>query len=626
MNVLLVEDNPDDALVVKRMLKRRKEGRYELTHVKTFSAGTEELGKAHYDVILLDMSLPDSNRETCLQRMQEVAGQIPIVVVTGSRSKEVEQASLRSGAQDFLEKGSFAGEALARALRYAVERVQLLNQFREQDANLTSLINGLEEAVLVLTPGGTIQFANRSACQVFGRSLEELEGTEFGFPVTEKGVSVVDLVVPKVQMPRRAELRFVPGQWAGKPACFATLYDIAIRDRKQRELEEAKKDLTSALHELAEQREVGIRQERLEAIGQVVSGIAHQLNNNLTPVLASLDFLLSDKQQLQDLKVLSELLVDARDATQKAIEVVRQLDYFRESRGEGENEAIDLSSFLLERKATMVNRCEALAVRSGKEITLQVVPDEGCWVLANPDELEAVVMALIENSVEAIETQGSLVLSVCLSSGKVALAFADTGRGMTEETRKHCFEPFLTTKGPRRSGLGLAKVYGLVERNRGSIDVSSELNRGTTVTLRFPAHFNAPFAELADTVDVAGRNVLKILIVEEEQATRYLIRRFLSLEGHECMAFAVAGESLAYLEKSAWDVMVLDLGLDGVNCAGFIAQVRTLCPQIKILALASVGDMGRIPHFQRDDVEVVLTKPVNTESLTRTLRDLFSLG
>jgi signal transduction histidine kinase len=247
-------------------------------------------------------------------------------------------------------------------------------------------------------------------------------------------------------------------------------------------------NLEQAVAELRASQQQLVQAERLSALGTMASGIAHDFNNALTLIIGFGEILLKDAERGRLTKentvpCLQDVLAAARDAST----TVRQLREFSKFGDSSEkHKPVSLNKVVEQAVSFTKPKWETQAFAEGNQITAQVdfadIPD----LSGDAGQLRDAVVNLIFNAVDAMPKGGTITLRTRAEPKHVILQVTDTGAGMTEEVRRRCLEPFFTTKGQHGSGLGLAMVFSIVQRHMGTIDIASELGRGTTITLRLP--------------------------------------------------------------------------------------------------------------------------------------------
>ncbi|GEM_PF-6840030 len=242
------------------------------------------------------------------------------------------------------------------------------------------------------------------------------------------------------------------------------------------------------LRQLYEAQQQLLHQERLSALGQMASGIVHDFNNALTPILGFTSLLIEKPEILDDRETTLRYLNSCHSAGQEAAHIINRLRDFYRPRDQAEPFiSLDINDVVHHAYTLSQYVWRDKAVSEGKTIDLGL--DLGVLppVTGNPTELTEVLTNLIINAVDAIPASGSINIRTRLAGNQISLEIADTGMGMPEEVRQRCFEPFFTTKGDKGTGLGLAVAYGVVQRHGGRIEVESQIGRGTTFRIWLPA-------------------------------------------------------------------------------------------------------------------------------------------
>jgi signal transduction histidine kinase len=268
----------------------------------------------------------------------------------------------------------------------------------------------------------------------------------------------------------------------------AMLGRVIEREQAESELLEANNRLSRALYDLREAQDRVVQQERLRALGQMASGIAHDFNNALHPIVGYAELLLQNPvlaEAPSAARCLRNILTSATDAGA----VVGRLREFYRTRADGEDSAapVDLGAVVRQVVELTRPRWYSEALAGGVRITVNTEIAATPRILGDAPQLREAVINLVLNAVDSMPHSGTIVLRTRAEQGRVVLDVSDTGVGMTEDVRRHCLEPFFTTKGQRGSGLGLGMVYGIVQRHEGTLDITSSPGLGTTMTLTFPA-------------------------------------------------------------------------------------------------------------------------------------------
>ena len=301
---------------------------------------------------------------------------------------------------------------------------------------------------------------------------------------------------------------------------------LDITDRKQAEeqLRETNQRLDAALTELRKTQRHLVQQEQLRGLGQMASGVAHDFNNALAPIVGFSEFLLKHPEKLEDHEQVIKWLTNIHTcATDAALVVRRMREFGRQELGNDMLSPVDLNQLVLQTIELTEPCWKDQAQASGRTIhvatDLQPIPS----IMGEEFAIRELLTNLVFNAVDALTTGGTLTLGTALMEKSVCVWVSDTGIGMTAETRQRCFEPFFTTKtGAKGSGLGLALVHSIAERHGGTVAVESEPGRGATITIRLPLPTNEPVvAEPALGEDVGWPRALHVLVVDDEPAVSY---------------------------------------------------------------------------------------------------------
>jgi CheY-like chemotaxis protein len=222
--------------------------------------------------------------------------------------------------------------------------------------------------------------------------------------------------------------------------------------------------------------------------------------------------------------------------------------------------------------------------------------------------------------VDALPQGGTITLRTHSDSARVTLEVADTGMGMTEEVRRRCLEPFFTTKGDHGTGLGLSMVYGILQRHAGTIDIQSEVGKGTTFTIGLP-HHTGPLPSQADHVEpsVNPARSLRVLVVDDEPMVRKIIGEYLNVEGHAVEIATNGREGLERFQEAEFDVVLLDRAMPGMSGDQVAAAIKQLRPEMPVILLTGFGSMMQAAGETPPGIDLVLGKPVTIAGLQSAL-------
>ena len=403
--------------------------------------------------------------------------------------------------------------------------------------------------------------------------------------------------------------------------------DITKRKAAEAELWNSKQQLEEALAELRRTQLQLIQQEKLRGLGQMASGVAHDFNNALSPIIGFSEFLLRNPEKLADQALTVKWLTHIHTcATDAALVVRRMREFGRQNLGSNALTPVDLNP-LVRHVIELTAPCwKDQAQASGCTIhivtELQPVP----LIIGEEFSIRELLTNLIFNAVDALAAGGTLTLGTAVAGEFVRIWVRDTGVGMTAETRQRCFEPFYTTKpGMKGSGLGLAMVHSIVQRHAGTVEIESTLGQGTTITIRLPISREAPVVKVP-TVPAALAKSIRVLVVDDEPLLCEVVLGLLSRDGHRAAAVASGAAALARLKTDPFDLVITDKAMPEINGEQLAVAIHQGMPEMPIILMTGFGDImkagGEMPPF----ISTILSKPITTASFREALSKVFPAG
>ncbi len=391
--------------------------------------------------------------------------------------------------------------------------------------------------------------------------------------------------------------------YEGRPALEAILVDVTERRR---------------LHETV------VATERLRALGEMASGVAHDFNNVLGAILARAQFLqpqASDPEVVRGLRIIEK-------AAQDGGEAVKRIQEFSRVRTDRDFERVALNSVLEDVIEMTRPQWGDDATRLGKQIQVIREFKEVPPVAGNVSELREVFMNLLLNAIHAIGTSGTIRVETDLDDDRVVVRVSDSGIGMSQDVQRQLFDPFFTTKGEGGNGLGMSIVYGIVQRHDGEITVRSQENEGTEFRIHLPAVVaNAdsnPSESITQVVELAPRASGSILVVDDEEDIRSLVADILADTGY-VVSQAPDGEvALEMLANGSFDLIVTDLGMPGITGWEVAARAREIMPTVPVLLLTGWGATLTEEELEERQIDRALKKPFDMRELQLAVQSLLS--
>jgi signal transduction histidine kinase len=611
IRVLLVEDNPADVRLLRQTLADAPAGDFALTHVERLQTALQHLERERFDVVLLDLSLPDSDGLETFRRLHARAPGVPVVVLSGLDDETLALRAVHDGAQDYLDKAHAGPQLLARALRYAVER-------QRAEDEITILARFPAESpspVLRVAADGTVLYANRAS-----RPLLESCGLGAGDTLP---AAWLPLIAGALAAGAARELEreigsqvfaFVVAPVVDAGCVYLYGTDITERKRLERQFFQAQK---------------------MEAVGRLAGGVAHDFNNLLTVINGRTHLAL---QRLGPGHPLAADLDEIGKAGMQATAVTRQLLAFSRRQV--------LAPRVLDLNAIVAELEPILRRLIGEDVELVTALEPGLRrIEADPTQIQQVVVNLAVNARDAMPHGGTLTLetaSVVLDEAYarrriavrpgayVMLAVTDSGAGMDPETQARIFEPFFTTKEQGKgTGLGLATVYGIVKQSGGFIWVYSEPGRGSTFKVYLPQQTgDAAAAERLDrSPAVRRRGHETILLVEDAPMVRALAREVLERSGYVVLEAARGAEALQVSARHAGriDLLLTDVVMPGMNGRELAERLRAERPGTRILYMSGYTEHAIVHQGVLSSGMQFFPKPFTPDALAEKVREVLDM-
>ena len=489
MKVLLVEDNPGDSRLIQEMFAETEADHFDLLCAENLAEALKCLDETSVDVILLDLSLPDSQGLDTFIKINNRVPVTPVVVLSGFDDEAFAVEAVGRGAQDYLTKGKTDSSLLVRSLRYAVER-------------------------------------------------------------------------------RHTENALVQG-------------------------------------------------ERLRALGEMASGVAHDFNNVLAVILGRVELALedvTDARLKKDLKIIEQTALDASS-------MVRRLQEFSRVRVGHALEAVDLEQLV--QHALQMVESRQVQLKETDSVNIEVITDlsgEGS-VLGDAAELKQALVNIIFNSIDAMPEGGKITVSSKQENGSVVLAVNDTGEGIPDEIKGKVFDPFFTTKGSRGLGLGLSVSYGIISRHGGQIDFDSTVGEGTTFTIQLPLAREAA-RKVTPEPEPRTTASARILVVDDDPEVSEVLELMIKKFGHEVTVINSGKEAVSAFQDGQYDMVVTDLGMPDISGREVARAVKKERPDTPVLLITGWGVQLELDEMP--EIDNLIAKPFTKKVLSARIAELLA--
>jgi two-component system, cell cycle sensor histidine kinase and response regulator CckA len=635
LSVLVVEDSEDDLLLLLRELRR---GGYALDYLRVETAAEMQaaLDCQPWDIVIADYSLPTFSAPKALELLQGQQRDLPFIIVSGTIGEETAVAAMRAGAHDYLLKGQLARlvPAVERELREFQQRQQRRyaeQALRESEERFRQLAENITESVFWISDPKALQMLYVSPAyeRIWGGSCESLYANFMEW---------IEAIHPEDR--QRIQTNFFEQSLLGNydqeyrvirpdsSICWIRDRGFPIKDHTGMpyRVVGVAEDITSRKLTEAALR----RTERLESLGTLASGIAHDLNNVLTPILGIVELLPLKVPNLDEST--QGLLQILHGSTLRGADLVKQILSFS-SGIEGKPSITQVNHLLMEIR-------KIIRQAFPKNIELSADLPQDLWLIAaDATLLHQVFMNLCVNARDAMPNGGRLSIAAenlaidenyarmhidAQPGDYVVVTIADTGMGIPPEILNRIFDPFFTTKAiGKGTGLGLSTAMGIIKSHRGFIDVYSEVNKGTRFKVYFPATDVSATEVMVPPKLLPGKGEV-ILVVDDEIAVQEITQITLEAHGYRAITANDGIEAIAlYAEhKDRISVVLMDLMMPSLDSA---TTIRTLCkldPQVKIIAISGLATNESVSKVMSEGVKGFLAKPFNASELLDLLSSL----
>ena len=633
LRILLLEDSDDDADLTLREL--RKEGlEFTVQRVETESDYRRQLLEFAPALILADYSLPHYDGMSALALAREICPAAPFIFVSGTMGEETAIEALHHGATDYVLKQRMGrlGAAVRRALRDAelVRERHLADEIlHETQANLARAESFSHIMVVHLALDGRWLKVPPLLGQLLGFTEAELLAGRI-----QDHLHPDDAAADWQQCQRllQSDLKTLSSDKRfrnkdGQFLWFETNVTLVLNSQGEPER------FLVYLRDLTEKKQLEaqfLRSQRLESVGRLASGIAHDLNNILAPILMAVPMLREEMTSEGNRRLLNTM----ESSALRGASIVKQVLAF----GRG----IDGQKAPLQPRHLLKEMAQIIKATFPKSITLRVLSPHDLWtVIGDATQLHQVLMNLCVNARDAMPAGGTLILAAGnirldeTFTGKlqrlqpgpyVLLTVTDTGTGISPENLDRIFEPFFTTKPiDLGTGLGLSTVFGIVKSHGGVVLVASTLGQGTQFSIYLPATNATPLQpSAAEPGEIPKGNGELILVVDDEESIRAMTVRALQAHGYRTLAArdGAAAMALYASHRNDTQLVVTDLMMPVMDGIAMIHAMRKLSPEVKIIVTSGLSSHSMSTEAAALDVDAFLLKPYTITSLLNSLQDV----
>ncbi len=617
IKVLLVDDDEDDYILTRDWFDEFQVTGSELEWVSSYARAREAIAQNRHDIYLVDYRLGEGNGLELLSEAIANNCTAPIILLTGKGDREIDIEAMKAGAADYLEKSQLSAPLLERSIRYAIERKQTEQKIREQAA----LLDVATDAIYVRDLDYKILFWNKAAERLYGCRKEEAIG---------KRTQELWQTKHALQLQEALNILMKNGSWEGelhqttkydKEIIVESRWTLVPFDKKSQSILVVNTDITQKKQLEAQ----FLRAQRLESIGTLASGIAHDLNNVLAPILMTAQLLETQLHDARSKRLLPILVTNAK----RGASLVKQVLSF--TRGvEGDRTILQLKHLILEIR-------QVIKETFPKSIEVDCETSRNLWTVSgDATQLHQVLMNLCVNARDAMPNGGILTISAenfivdehyakmhldAQIGSYIVVIVADTGIGITHEVLDRIFEPFFTTKElGKGTGLGLSTVLGIVKSHGGFINVYSEVGKGSKFEVYLPAQETTETPEEKELELPHGSGEL-VLIIDDEPSIREITKTSLEAYNYKAITASDGIEAIAlYAEyRDKISIVLTDMLMPSMDGITTIRTLHKINPNVKIIAISGLATSDKMNAAYDLGIKAFLSKPYTAKQLLETI-------
>ena len=641
IRILLVDDEEDFYVLTRELLAGIPGNRYEVDWAGSYDTALGILEADQHAVWLVDYRLGVHDGLELMREALNRGNRAPMILMTGQGDHEIDMAAMKLGASDYLQKQHMDARTLERSIRYALERARGQESVHVSEMRFRSAFYGAVTGMALSSIDGRFLRVNRSLCDMLGYTVAELLGKTFQTIVHPDDLQASLRLFETLMCngrPAQLEQRFLHK----RGGTVWTYWSVSLlRDQQGGPLH-----FLSQIHDLTEHKrtEDALRQseellhkaQKMEAIGRLAGGVAHDFNNILT-VISGYATMLS--KRLENNPGLRREADEIQSSAERAATLTRQLLALSRKQL--------LNPKVLDLNAIVAGIEKMLRRLIGEDVELRIQLDETVGpVKVDPGQIEQVIMNLAINARDAMPSGGKLTIQTAsvaqerpaqLSEGGIpsghytAIIVTDTGTGMNEDVKSHLFEPFFTTKGrDKGTGLGLATCHGIIKQSNGYIHVYTEPGHGTSFKIYLPVvSGDAEEFQRAVPVGVIQPGTETVLLVEDEDPVREFTVRLLREAGYAVLEARNGVDALRLLQEQAnrkIDIMVTDVIMPQMGGKELADQLKQLRPATRILFVSGYTGDALDNSGVLQTGAAFLEKPFSAARLTQKIREVMGNG
>ncbi|MGB9629611.1 MAG: GAF domain-containing protein, partial [Thermodesulfobacteriota bacterium] len=495
-----------------------------------------------------------------------------------------------------------------------IENMRLYERVRQSEENYRKVVEGAHDGICVIGMDNRLGFVNQKMEEIFGYPKEELVGMDFRDLINEESRRFIEERTTRRQRGKKLspvfELKGVRKD--------GEVIDLEI-NAKVLKASEGEINYIVFVKDTTEKKRMEqqlLQSEKLRALGEMASGVAHDFNNALAAILGNAQLMLitaKDEEMKESLRTIEKVAKDAAHT-------VRRLQEFTKKKTHQELFRLDVNQII--RDTIEITRPKWKDEAQARGLTIEVVSnlEEIPTVAGNASDLREVITNMIFNAIEAMPEGGKIEIRTFHQKQNVYIQISDTGIGMEEEVRKKIFEPFFTTKPFSNTGLGLSMSYGIIRRFGGEIEVESKVGLGTTFTISLPIELEGKEEKVSLETIQKGKEA-RILIIDDEETVRDALSKILSQVHHEVTLAHEGEEGIRLFRENKFDIVLTDLGMPGLSGWEVCREIKKLSPQTPVGMITGWGAQLSEEEIEEHHIDFLISKPFDFYQIIKVVNE-----
>lgn len=508
-------------------------------------------------------------------------------------------------------------KSLGNQIGMTIKNARLVGEIKESEKRYRTVVEGAHEGICVIGMDNRFRYLNVKMGEMTGIPVETLIGRDFRETLTEASQQIMaDRYLRRAKgetLSPSFELEILKG---GSEIRQVEINAQVIKD------DQGNANYICFVKDITDHKKMEeqlLQTEKLRALGEMASGVAHDFNNALAAILGNTQLLLYTVKEEEVREALKTIEKVAKDSAQ----TVKRLQDFTRKRVRQELFSLDVNAIIQDVIEITKPKWKDEAQGKGLQFEIHTHLEEVSKVPGNASEMREVMTNLLLNALEAMPHGGKIKIHTFEKDRWVYIQVTDTGIGMDEATRQKVFEPFFTTKPFSNTGLGLSVSYGIIRRFGGKIKVESQVGAGTTFTILLPVTQGDrhPEERISPSQPIQPKRPLHILVIDDEEAVRSVLTRMLTQIHHQVTVAKDGTEGIQLFQQNQFDLVLTDLGMPGVSGWEVCERIKKMSPSIPVGMITGWGLEVDEKRKKAAGLDFIITKPFDFHQIIQVVSE-----